>query len=455
MTTTARAARWVIATGAGALVALVFVYLAWPGYMSYDSVFALEQARAGIVSGTYPPLVSYLWWVLECFVPGQGGMLAFQVVMLMAGIGFCVHRISDSVAAAIMACAAVPFLPALAGPMLVVWKDILFAAFVVAATCASFVICQASKRPRPFHLIAAGLLLLLAASTRLNGLPALVPAMFFLVKATFRSGQRAALVAGVAAGLVLLAACVIAISTWRLPDFQAIEKSRTQTYVMFHDLLGISNCMGVQVFSQDMTGGREYDRRALKSIYHPEHVQRSFSGGGFALSEASLAHVTQREWLAEIAHHPACYIDHKLNVLRYMLGYNRGQVFYITDAGVFQNELGLDAPRQQRVAPIVDRVLAGSASVFARPIAYLVYGLLGLVILWRKGADMRLPLALMASSILYLGPAVMLFSGADLRYQFPEVVEWFIVGSAGIGALLRSGAGGVRRDDGPADGLPT
>ena len=88
MTTTARAARWVIATGAGALVALVFVYLAWPGYMSYDSVFALEQARAGIVSGTYPPLVSYLWWVLECFVPGQGGMLAFQVVMLMAGIGF-------------------------------------------------------------------------------------------------------------------------------------------------------------------------------------------------------------------------------------------------------------------------------------------------------------------------------------------------------------------------------
>ena len=54
--------------------------------MSFDSMYALRQARTGIDTGGYPPMVSYLWALCEKVVPGQGGMFVLQNALVFLGV---------------------------------------------------------------------------------------------------------------------------------------------------------------------------------------------------------------------------------------------------------------------------------------------------------------------------------------------------------------------------------
>lgn len=46
----------------------------YPGFMSYDSLRALRDARGSVGGGTYPPFVSYVWRVFDWIWPGPALM---------------------------------------------------------------------------------------------------------------------------------------------------------------------------------------------------------------------------------------------------------------------------------------------------------------------------------------------------------------------------------------------
>ena len=54
--------------------------------MSFDSMYALRQARTGIETGGWPPMVSYLWALCEQVVPGQGGMFIVRNALVFLGV---------------------------------------------------------------------------------------------------------------------------------------------------------------------------------------------------------------------------------------------------------------------------------------------------------------------------------------------------------------------------------
>ena len=47
----------------------------YPGYMSFDSIYQLQGAREGVTDNWNPPMMAYVWRVLDRIVPGPGGML--------------------------------------------------------------------------------------------------------------------------------------------------------------------------------------------------------------------------------------------------------------------------------------------------------------------------------------------------------------------------------------------
>ena len=67
---------------AGFILSLVINY---PGFMNYDSVQQLLEARAGAYSDMHPPFMSFLWHFTDSIVPGPFGMLIVKSALIWCG----------------------------------------------------------------------------------------------------------------------------------------------------------------------------------------------------------------------------------------------------------------------------------------------------------------------------------------------------------------------------------
>lgn len=127
--------RWLASLAFAALATLVVCYPSWPGFMSYDSLFAYRQARAGVETMLWPPLHSYMFWVSHRVGLGTGGVLAFQTFTLFASAAVILQLLVRNRIAALLMCglfaASIVMFPPLLGSMLVHWRDVPTASFAL------------------------------------------------------------------------------------------------------------------------------------------------------------------------------------------------------------------------------------------------------------------------------------------------------------------------------------
>jgi hypothetical protein len=109
---------------------LGLVLYAYPGYMSYDSVLQLTEARSGAYSDVQPPAMAWLWHKVDFVIPGPFGMLVLQSTCLLAG-AYLLLRSFMPVRAAAIAASLLLWFPAVAGVMAVIWKDSQMAGYLL------------------------------------------------------------------------------------------------------------------------------------------------------------------------------------------------------------------------------------------------------------------------------------------------------------------------------------
>lgn len=428
-----------------ALLATAWIALAaWPGYMTFDSYIAFAQMREGITQG-YPPMVSYVWWLTDQVIPGQGGMFLLQVFCVFFGLARLCCVLGGGAKATAAAVMVVAIVPATLGPMLVVWKDIAFAGFL--AIGASYAI-EHLQRPGPGKVAVALIFLFLAAAYRYNSLPALMP-FFALLSAPLVAGLRNAprrwmLGLGVTGVLSVLAVLwVMALSTWRLPDAQRLAPpAGHHGWTMAGDLQGISLCAGRVLVPEPLLPAVEAPAMldALKTSYFPQHSQLGFSpaAGAFALREAGFPEIgdaeLQRQWTEAVRTYPGCFLHHRVEVLRWMLGMNRGPVFYVTDPSVFPNTFGLTKAVGPLPEAVVEWVTSSRLDPLARVWLFILVGtVVALMAVLRRQVGRCSAIAGVAvffSAGLYLGVGMVLLPAADLRYQFWVVLAFVALAAA-------------------------
>src|SRR4029079_14684594 len=79
---------------------LVILFVAWlgfwayahPGFMSFDSSWQLQEARAGHYTNWHPPVMAALWSILDRIVSGPAGMLMVQSGCFLAGTWLFLQR---------------------------------------------------------------------------------------------------------------------------------------------------------------------------------------------------------------------------------------------------------------------------------------------------------------------------------------------------------------------------
>jgi hypothetical protein len=112
---------------------LGFVVYAFPGYMSFDSIFQLNEARRGVLSDGHPPAMAELWRWVEYLIAGPLGMLVIQSVAFLVGVYLVLApRMRPRTAA--IAAVLVLWFPPISSLMAVIWKDAQMSGFLMLGT---------------------------------------------------------------------------------------------------------------------------------------------------------------------------------------------------------------------------------------------------------------------------------------------------------------------------------
>jgi len=215
---------------------LVVVLYAYPGYMSYDSVLQLLQARDGVYTGGHPPMMGVEWRITDALIAGPFPMLVIQVTCFLAGGFLLLRRAMSERAAALCACA-IAWVPPISAVLAVIWKDSQMTAFLMLGTA---LLLSTSRRVR-----LGGLGLLFGATAmRYNALAITFPLVIVLFE--WEPAQRWYKRYGIAL------AAWIAITLGANVANTALASETGRTY-LWHDALALVDITGTLRYAEDLS----------------------------------------------------------------------------------------------------------------------------------------------------------------------------------------------------------
>jgi hypothetical protein len=400
----------------------------WPGIMTWDAIRQYGQAVSGRYDDWHPPAMNALWHGLRQVTTGPAPMLVVQAVLywggtLLLAIGTLRrgHRWS---AAAILALAALPIALVLLATIL---KDSLFAGTLLLAAGLLAVAGPAARWPR----VAAGVLLVAAATLRFNAVPACLPLLVALAPPTWRQTWSRLVITTTLAAVPLVAALPLANAALRA------ERSGVELSLVIYDLGGIGRFSDTAVFPPTAVADPVAVNRAC---YSPVSWDRYAWWGaepcpiGFETLHAPLttAHGPYRWWLAAVAAHPLAYLEHRL------AHFDRNTRFLVRDADLPGLSLDSDPNRWGYAVapnPVRGAIAALATGSLAIPLGWpacwiaLTFGLV-VVRPSLRGAD-ALGSALAWSALLYALSYLPLSVASEVRYHF-----WTMTATGVAAALL-------------------
>ena len=397
----------------------LIVAFAWPGFMTWDSVNQLSQARSGHYGNWHPPIMARLWSVLDAIVAGPGLMLILQTGLFLIGLHAVLRRYAPAMQASVIA-ATVFLFPPVFGPLTAIWKDSLMAALLL---CGVAGLTSAARIARIARIM-GWLALVVVAALRHNAPILIVPITTMLVPyaAPGPSWRRRALGAGL--GLAAsLAGMLVSRGLTRvdehpfanmiaMPDLAAVIASTdpmtdAEVRALVDDVhLVVATDIQAHLRSLDATQA-DYTSLGLGD-------QRSFDLVTTDVQSSAMVGAWRRAMLA----HPGTYLAHRGRRLLDVLGFTRTRpVPYILPRGENANLLAMVGevrsyrPSQLTVSRWLGKI---NRTIVFWPVLYAVLGIGLLVILWRDPLQRGLLLGALGYelALVFLSPG-----GQEYRYS--------------------------------------
>ena len=324
---------------------LIHVGILYPGFLCYDAVNQILEAREGVYSDWHPPLMAMIWRVADGIVPGPAGMLLLQLGSVWLGV-YLVYRAyfkpyGAKVAAPLLGL--LLLLPPVVGISGAILKDVLMWGFLVISFGIAGHIKPNIGQNSALALllfVSTVLVLWLAILLRHNAFFATMPILSFALyrlypKAGFWGLLRVA-VPGAAIALALFAVTG-AINT-RLADrhthpwvanaafdlagiiVRIEDKDRQQA--LFDQLAKALNSAGsVEPLLKAYTPmyWREIFRTQPPTLLLPTNSMESQIHGFESLSDAQ-RQALRTLWIGTIMAEPVLWLRHRMAVSKYVLG---------------------------------------------------------------------------------------------------------------------------------------
>ena len=324
---------------------LAYLTIFYPGFMCYDSVNQIIEAREGIFSDWHPPLMSMIWRIVDKTIPGPVGMLTLQSLLVWLG-AYLVYRAyfkpyQMSVFAVWLSL--LLFTPPVIGIAGVVIKDVLMWGVLLIAfgiTGHIRAINKQTRWPNAALVLSVFLCLWIATLLRHNAVFATIPLLGLAIFRSFQNRRLLGLISAVLLAGAMATALFIAAGSLnqRLIDRQTRPWVANAVFDISGILVGLSDENQQQrIFAKltndiHSTGTLE----TLLSSYSPMYWREVFGSkttslklpkdsigphlNGFGLIPANDMEDLRNLWIQTVYEHPLLWLHHRLNAMQYVLG---------------------------------------------------------------------------------------------------------------------------------------
>jgi hypothetical protein len=295
------------------------IFIFQPGYLNADAVDQLGQARSGQYSDWHPPVMSWVWSLLDKIAPGALGMFILQVILFWGGLGLLAAFITPKPLKQILI-VLIGFYPPLFMLLSAVIKDILMAAsFLI-----GFAILLWAGRQRSLPLFFLSLFLIMFGMlTRHNAILIAAPlflyaGFIFLDLKPIKIVPLSPLWLGLTIGAFFFALAFLLGRAWS-GSITRIESYPIQQ-IMVHDLTAITLRLKTDFLPDYLADSEQpsmgdlrriYNIRSLKNLYYPDFTPIHFR----VLNEPELVSDLTSTWFHVVREHPRAYLEHRWKVL--------------------------------------------------------------------------------------------------------------------------------------------
>ena len=445
---------------AGFILSLVINY---PGFMSYDSVQQLLEARAGVYSDLHPPFMAFVWHFTDKIVPGPFGMLIVETALLWCGTYLIsLFWFSDAHPILRLAPCLLVFYPPIFGISGVIWSDIIMWAFLTLAIGMAGAIkpVSAATGYRCIAKFALGSMFLFAAILcRHNALIAVMPLVALgVVRGLGADRSPRWLVAGSVIGASVFAAMLFGAT---LVNNALTSYSAQQWHLCaFFDIAGVIHGLpdaDEQKAIYDRLPAQVRGSGSLENLIHtysPENVEtlvqpehpafrpEPFTQNKIVVEESDLTAQDRRAltnlWLETVFHHPLAWLRHRISVFEAVAGFHDDlwNMVFMRPNGFpdwVARIYGHHNPELNLFQKGVNWVLSHLSEhlFFWRPWCYLVLTvlLIGACLAFRTPERIAITL-IAASGLAHEGGLFLFAPGADFRYSH------YMIYTSGLALLL-------------------
>ena len=427
------------------VLTILFIILicktSWPGFMSFDSLDALHEARTGIHWNiNCPTIVIWLQGICDRIYTGPGLLFLLQVVTTFIALADILFVAEVSLILGIPFMILFACCPVILGPMLVVWKDVGMMAFFIAATSALLRAQKSITKKRFWCWLSLGWTLL-ACGFRLNAILVALP-IFFALSKIFSQNKPKTLVLYFALLILSTSTTMWFINSFKFkPDITLIDPYPAAFFQAF-DILGISALSQQNMLPKEMYAA--YDKFTISDLckdYYPENSNKAFvhvNSGQKPLSWKHPAPKMSQLWQHTILDHPKEYLRHRIKVFRALLAMHMTEPYYLTHPGIDANDFGISF-KPSRLTPYVLQYLSQSSrTIFGHPwFYYLIASILFLLCIFFPSYRSGNVLMLLLSAALNILPMFFLAASAELRFNLWSIAAILIALVLVINNLLR------------------
>lgn len=420
-----------------AVISACILAVCYPGFMSYDSIRMLEEARTHVQGGIYPAMPVYILRLFDIGGHGLSVMVFVQNFIVVASLAVFLQMLGVRWYGALIALLAVLAMPTVIGCMLVLWKDVTTTALTVASLVMIFWCSRTTQSPlRGAVKWGALLFLLIATLVRFNAMTATAVVAIYWV-ATFYPARRMTMKVG--AFISILVAMTVSnavINNYSFPDFRRLAPNGLVYAIMTYDLLGISKWAHVSylpIRTAEHPDPPRVDLADIDKIYNPLgviHINTKnqelgrpvhFYPPGFKPDDIV------RNWLVAIKEQPIAYLRYRWDLFAELIGATRHATFEPTHfARIDENQFGIKAPPNALADYVTAYIADASATLAGKPWVFLLFSLGATAgVFMRRGisSDLRLISSYAtAASVMYLAPIFFMTGTGEVRYTFPSLI---------------------------------
>jgi hypothetical protein len=415
-------------TSISLIFALLVTFIFYPGFMTYDSIHAIEGARFGVHDSIWPPMVSYIWSAVDLISTNPSLMHFSQIFLLLLSLSSVIYQITRQIKYVVVSIFLFLLIPSILGTLAAIWKDVLMASLLVTSFSISLKMQSVKNINVSFFLFLSTIFFLfLALCSRHNGIAAAVP-LFFLTSFIFISKfdlnpTHFKKIAIVLSSILILLFFLIKtlLDSYSLPNFTKINsKFDDFSGQMILDIAGASVCTNSNLFYK-LDQHLKVDE--IIKAYDPRHLNLSKE----IVDKFSINTNIKSIWLEVIKEHPICFAYQKFNMMKFMVGANKGRQFLVTDPHIIKNDFGYKLEPSKTRDYFVNYIFKFSSFPLLKP--WFIYAISFFAFFQICRARNLKPeyISLYTSGILYFFSFIPFGNAADARLLFYSTTTSFLI----------------------------